>query len=401
MSQPFTERPRGAARRPSALILALAVAVVLVDARPAPAQGEPGDRPLFERLVDGVAGLVYWAAWPTATYQRVALKDIAPSRDGAVVTLRLHGKSAFAEGDLWVDVKLAMRRSGEITAMEWGDYNGFFPPGFTWQQIGEAADEINRRNGITPSGRAAAAPPPARYTPPSTPAVELMTVCLSNPTSEAVAYSLKWGDKTEAFTISAGGTRRYWAPAAAGAFDISFDGDLTPAARQVSYQLSGRTSRGDPAACADDITIEFLTEGTRLGVRPKVWAPRSAHPFLPNVVASSTNGSWVCAPGFKWYSPDDKASLLCVDGRYGYVGMSLVVDAGQSFARVAAVTPGSAAAEAGIAVGAFVVSIDGVSTEGLAADAVVAKVRGAAGTTVRVGIAGTGGAPRVVTLTRR
>jgi hypothetical protein len=390
------------------LAVAIASLVLCAGVRPATSQTQAGDKPLFERLVDGVAGLVYWAAWPTATYQRVSIHDIAPAADGAVVTLRLHGKSAFAEGDLWVDVKLGMRRTGEITNMAWGKYNGFFPPGFTWQRIGDAADEINRRNATAAPSRPAPAAAPARYIPPPSPApapapapVELMTVCVSNPTSATVAYSLKWGNKTEAFSLAPGEAQSYWAPSAAGRFDISFDADLTSATRQVTYQLSGQTSRGEPASCADNLTIEFLTATTRLGVRPKAWSPGSAHPFESSVVAGNTSGTWACAAGFKWYAPDDKESLLCVDERYGYIGVSFGVGANQAFPHISTVTPGSAAAEAGIVSGTFVVSVDGVSTEGLSTEAVVGKVRGAPKTTVRLGLASAGGAPRVVTLTRR
>ena len=57
------------------------------------------DRAWYERLVDGVAGLAYNIAWPTATYERVTFGSLRPVSGGADVTFRLHGKSAFAEGD--------------------------------------------------------------------------------------------------------------------------------------------------------------------------------------------------------------------------------------------------------------------------------------------------------------
>lgn len=378
---------------------ALFVTMVLLAALPLNAQTRSDDRAWYQRLTDGMASLVYWAAWPTATYQRVAVQDIDFVVGGAIVTFRLHGKSAWADGDLWVDVKLGLRPSGEVTSLEWGDYNGFFPPGFTWQRVGEAMEEINRRNHV--AAPATASPRPIAPAPSPTIAAELTVVCLSNATTFGVNYSMKWGSKTEQLNLPAGNSWRFWAPANAGTFEVTFDSDLTQADNRATFNLRGVGRRGEPTSCSDDMTIDFVANESRLSVQPRVWSPGSAHPFIANVVAGDTKENWRCAPGFKWALPDDQTSLECLDARYGYVGVTIVVEPDQAFPRITRIIPGSSAELAGIAVGMYIVSVDGSSTEGLSSSAVVAKIRGAAGTSTRIGVAGSGGAPRVYTLPRR
>jgi hypothetical protein len=108
-----------------ALVVALILAPLAAPiTAPAVAQTGQLDRPAYRRLADGMASVVYLVAWPTATYKRIELNDVDVTSDGAIVTFRLHGASAFADGDLWVDVRLHMRSSGEVTRLEWGDYNG-------------------------------------------------------------------------------------------------------------------------------------------------------------------------------------------------------------------------------------------------------------------------------------
>jgi hypothetical protein len=390
-------------RRPAALVVLLvATLVVLWPASQVRAQPREDDRAWYQRFIDGVAAIVYGAAWPTATYRRVAIGDIDVSGNSAIVTFRLHGKSAFADGDLWVDVKLGLRSTGEVTSIQWGNYNGFFPPGFTWRTLGEVAQEVNRRNGVaatrTPTPTAPFPPP---LPPPPPPIIDVSAVCLSNPTPHAFNYALKWGGKTENLSLRAGEVWRFWAPASAGDFDITFDDDLTDARHETTYTLGGFVMRGEPSSCTDSMTIQFVVSQSRIAVEPKMWAPGSSHPFASHVVASATNGVWVCAEGFKWANAEDKNSLECVDARLGFVGVVLQRDAGQAFVRVTQVLPGSSAAEAGVVSGMYIVSVDGVSTEGLEMPAVMARIRGDMGTTVRLGLAGASAAPQVVTLTRR
>jgi carboxyl-terminal processing protease len=80
--------------------------------------------------------------------------------------------------------------------------------------------------------------------------------------------------------------------------------------------------------------------------------------------------------------------------------VTLELESSQTFVRVATIVAGASAAEAGVVSGMYIVSVDGVSTEGLDAQTVLARIRGPVGTTVRLGVVGAG-APQLITLSRR
>lgn len=293
------------ARRSTSFVLAATVCLVLAMmavSSLAQSDTQVDDRAWYENLVQHVGEAVYYVAWPTATYKRVGLRNLSLVAEGAVATFRLYGISALDDSDLWVDVKLLILRSGSIGSLEWGDYNGFLPPGFFWKAAGAALQEINRRA----SSERESAESLSQH------AGALSVVCLSNPTSLDLSYSMTWGAKTEKFTLRPGETLRYWVPQGSGKFDLSMNVSLSTTADLRTFSLNGFPATEVPSSCPDDMTLEFVTYGSRVGIGTKAWNPGAAHPIVPDVVADRVRGRWVCAAGFKWANPDDIRSLDCV-----------------------------------------------------------------------------------------
>lgn len=101
------------------------------------------DESAYRGFVDSVAKSLFFLAWPTATYESVEFGDVDFVSSGADVSFRLHGKSAFDDGPLWVDVVIEVR-NGDITDLRWGRNNAILaPPGST---IKVMADELARIN---------------------------------------------------------------------------------------------------------------------------------------------------------------------------------------------------------------------------------------------------------------
>ena len=223
---------------------------------------------------------------------------------------------------------------------------------------------------------------------------------MSNTTQRDVSYSIKWGTKTASYTLTPGQSWRFWAPASTPRFEVSFDGDLTSAIDTRTVALTGATLQGEPTACTENMMLDFVTDQQRLGLNTRLWVPKFPHPFIPNLVAGAAKDGWMCAEGFKWASQDLK-STDCIEQNVGLVGLTLATQSPSTFPQIAAIAPGGSAEQAGIAVGTFIITIDGVSAEGLTTTALITKISGQIGTTIRLGVVTTGSAPRVVILTRR
>jgi hypothetical protein len=83
-------------------------------------------------------------AWPTASYRRVTVDDVQALDDGARVAFTLHGISGLDGSALWVQVYVEVR-SGRITRLEWGNYNGFFAPGTAINIMAEVLANLNEQ----------------------------------------------------------------------------------------------------------------------------------------------------------------------------------------------------------------------------------------------------------------
>ena len=97
-------------------------------------------------FVDSIAETVYGFAWPTAKYERVSFGEISREGDSTLISFRLHGKSGFNDGPLWVDVVIELR-NGEIEDLRWGRHNALLaPPGATMKALGEFLAELNKEH---------------------------------------------------------------------------------------------------------------------------------------------------------------------------------------------------------------------------------------------------------------
>ncbi|MES1240630.1 MAG: DUF1036 domain-containing protein [Acidobacteriota bacterium] len=133
-------------RKLSASVLLLALVGLLAGAPRLRADDDSS----YRGFVNSVAKSLYFLAWPTATYESVEFGDVDFVSSGADVSFRLHGKSAFDDGPLWVDVVIEVR-NGDITDLRWGRNNAILAqPGSTIKYM---AQELARINSEHPSGQ--------------------------------------------------------------------------------------------------------------------------------------------------------------------------------------------------------------------------------------------------------
>lgn len=127
--------------RPLAPPIGLAVAWLMLAATsplPAAQEGEG----FYRGFVDAVGETIFALAWPTAEYERVAFGSVTFGADGAQVSFRLHGKSAWDDGPLWVEVMIDVR-DGRITDLRWGRHNALLAePGETIGLLSQALEEL-------------------------------------------------------------------------------------------------------------------------------------------------------------------------------------------------------------------------------------------------------------------
>jgi len=100
------------------------------------------DKSLAESFIEGMGGLLFAAAWPSATFERMKIGRVAPLGGGGWnASLVLYGTSAW-DNPLHVSLDLTPR-NGEIESLKWGKHNGVVPPGFLWATAEELLKELN------------------------------------------------------------------------------------------------------------------------------------------------------------------------------------------------------------------------------------------------------------------
>ena len=93
-------------------------------------------------LVESIAGVVYAAAWPTATYENFSIKSIDPVANGYDVLVKLSGKSGWNDGDLWLVIVFNLR-NGELKDVSVVNHNALLSPPFaTTKAIGELIADL-------------------------------------------------------------------------------------------------------------------------------------------------------------------------------------------------------------------------------------------------------------------
>ena len=76
----------------------------------------------YQNFINGIGAIVYKAAWPTATYYSVEYGYSQPIKNGAIITFKVNGISAFDNDWLWTEVNLTVQ-NGEMTNLAWGKNN--------------------------------------------------------------------------------------------------------------------------------------------------------------------------------------------------------------------------------------------------------------------------------------
>jgi hypothetical protein len=351
------------------------------------------DESQIQRFVNDVGKTLYFFAWPSAKYEGVRFNGLSGAPNGFDARLTLVGKSALDGESLWTELVLEVR-NGQVSNVRWGKNNAIaFKPGESISAFGEFIGELNKQYARSNSG---VGPAPAA-------ALGLTALCLNNPTKGPVAYRLEWSGKADARTLQPGQAWIYWASQASPAFTIAFDNNFADGYTERRMRLVGTPRNAQPSGCDEVMAYDFQIDDPLVGLAPRRWLPELEHPFVAHLLRSPGEGQWHCAPGFKWVSPEDRDNLECIDARIGLVGVNITIDEGSAYPRVASVFPGSAADKAHLTPGLYLLAIDGVSLESRTLEDVVGRMRGAAGSKIRLGISGNApdAPPRVLVLTRQ
>jgi len=367
----------GANRYPSRLLVVLLLAVLALFGTPQPGCSQrSADENRLQRFVNDVGQLLFFFAWPTATYQSVSYDGATRRANGWDASLTLYGESAFG-GNLWTKLILEVR-DGQISDLHWGPNNAILaPPGSTMRTIGQALAQLNEQY---QQGNGEVRPPPPPP-PAPTPPVELRAICVTNATQYALGYTVRWSGTSESRTLQPGEQRLYWSNAATPVFSLAFDDDFSEGYTERTFQLAGAARFSAPVACTDAVVYDFKTNEQFIGLEPRVWIPGMEHAYNTHVVRSDTVGRWHCDPGYRWAVPDDQNSLWCVRNDTGVVGFSL---ASGYYPSIRGVTRGTPADRAGLTAGLIVLSVDGFSTANRTLEDVRASIRGPIGSTLRL-----------------
>lgn len=294
--------PRRSRARARAFGFYLAALLVLVCACGAAWAQSDSDESDWRKFVDSVGKAVYFDAWPTATYQSVSFGNLTNIPGGVDVSFVVHGISAFDGGPLWTEVVLEMR-NGKITDIRWGRNNAVLAaPGSTMKALGAALDELNKEYDQEH-------PAP---TPGGMPLPGFSAVCIANPTSETLSYTLQFDGDKQDHTLKPGTFLINTSTTPSADFTLSFHDSFEDGYTDRTIHLTGTPRVDSPTTCDDDLRYDFVLDKPRIGLSPKKWIPGFEHPFLPNVVGTQKAGEWTCVSGQTWAHPDDANDLTCV-----------------------------------------------------------------------------------------
>jgi uncharacterized membrane protein len=137
---------RGSAFRPklSSILFAGFLIGLLLTGR-ARAQDNP------RGFVESIASGLYAAAWPTATYESVAVKSIDPVEGGFDVLVKLSGKSSFDDGELWMIVVVEVR-NGALHDVRVARHNAILSPPFsTTKALAQLISQLAEENSASSS----------------------------------------------------------------------------------------------------------------------------------------------------------------------------------------------------------------------------------------------------------
>lgn len=187
------------------LIWAATAAAVLLSAEAARAEESSWDS-----FVKGIGKIVYFAAFPTATYRRAWMERIHRGDNGTEVIFVVDGISAFDDSDLWTEAIVTVK-DFRVVDLRFGDSNAILSaPGQTMKNLGVVLSDLNRQYQASHPAPAAPTPPPtptpapvpapvAIDPPAPAPSVVHMTWVLSNQCAYSPGLKARFFDITRNF----------------------------------------------------------------------------------------------------------------------------------------------------------------------------------------------------------
>jgi len=333
------------------------------------------DESRIRKFVNGAGEMLYFFAWPSATYQSVNFNDFSREPGGFDASITLHGTSAIDGGDLWTKLVLEAR-DGKISNIRWGENNAIlFKPGESVAAFGKLLVELNKQYAESNSGNYAA----SEQSP-----VILSAICVSNPTNGKLPYILDWSGRRDVATLESGTAKLYLGDSSTD-FLLTFNDSFSAAYTPRTIRLTGSEISVKPTKCADVAVYEFQVQENMIGLSPQQWRPGFEAPFSPAFVRGAQEGSWLCAQGYKRIQASEK-SFDCISNATGLIGVALTTDPGIPFPRIANIVAGGPADRGGLTVGLFLTSVDDTSTKNLPLNDIVHLLRGGVGTSVRISV---------------
>jgi hypothetical protein len=184
------------------LVWAATAAAVLLSTPAARAEDSSWDS-----FVDGIGKMVYFAAFPTATYRGARLDRIHRGDNGTEVIFIVDGISAFDDSDLWTEAIVTVRNL-QVVDLRFGDSNAVLSaPGATMKNLGLVLADLSKQYQAShptaapaPPPQAPPPPPPLTFDPPApTLSVVHMTWVLSNQCAYSPGLKARFFDVTRNF----------------------------------------------------------------------------------------------------------------------------------------------------------------------------------------------------------
>src|ERR1700722_5036310 len=219
---------------------------------------QSGDEAWYKRFINSIGKMMFFYAWPTDTYDYMEFGNIDWKKSGADVSVVLHGTS-WLEGKTWTEVVVEIR-NGQVTNMRFGRYGGaLWAPGTVMDKAIQALNDEYKRQ------QALAAPQPAA---PAAPSATLAILCLNNPTSGPIVYSLP----SEGFAAKALAPGETWMFSHGGPadFTVSFAGMRNSSVRKT-VRVRGSMQASKPSSCSANMIYEFVVDDQRVGLAPRTW----------------------------------------------------------------------------------------------------------------------------------
>ncbi|SEB52393.1 hypothetical protein [Terriglobus roseus] len=215
------------------------------------------------------AKFIYNLAWPTATYSDFGLRGIEPVQGGFDVKILLDGRSGFDNSDLWILLRIKIRRNGIADIVVLNDNHFLMAPFATSTAVGQAVVQLSQRYAESQPSSAAVKTPPVQNQLPATPSPSTVSqaVCIENRTGNPVPLLYRWGDQDWASDSlpAAGSHIYYWNSATSPPFFVRYDADFAEGLQLKTYELNHKTAAANPD-CASSQRYQFSIQGNGIEV---------------------------------------------------------------------------------------------------------------------------------------